>query len=158
MSPDHFPVTIYHNPSCGTSRNTLAMIEAAGYSPEVILYLETGWTHDGLKDLLARMGTVPSDVLRTKGAPAKALGLLGPDVSESDVLEAMLAHPILVNRPIVATPMGVVLARPSERVQGVLDRPIGTFTKEDSEIVHLASSPVRPRRPYSHKRPPAPSR
>jgi arsenate reductase (glutaredoxin) len=130
-----FPVTIYHNPACGTSRNTLAMIKQAGYAPLVIDYVKAGWTSEVLTHLLTRMGQGPRFILRDKGTPALALGLLEPEVTDATILSAMLAHPILVNRPIVETPLGVVLARPSEKVAEVLDRPIGPFTKEDGEII-----------------------
>jgi arsenate reductase (glutaredoxin) len=134
MSQD-FPVTIFHNPACGTSRNTLAMIEAAGYAPKVVRYLETGWTADQLKDLLASAGLKARDALRVKGTPAEELGLTKPDVSEDALIAAMVAHPILVERPIVATPKGVKLCRPSEAVLDLLDEKPGAFTKEDGEVV-----------------------
>lgn len=135
MKFQNFLVTIFHNPACGTSRNTLAMIRAAGYMPEVIEYLVTGWSREQLADLLARMSLSPSQALRIKGTSAAALGLLEPDIDEAAIFEAMLAEPGLVNRPIVSTPLGVILARPSETVQAVLDKPIGEFTKEDGEVV-----------------------
>lgn len=135
MSTTAFPVTIYHNPVCGTSRNALAMIQGAGYSPQVVLYLDVGFSRDELESLLKRMNAVPSDILRSKGTPAEDLGLLDPDIDEVAILDAMLMHPVLVNRPIVATPLGVVLARPSETVQSILDRPLGAFTKEDGQVV-----------------------
>ena len=134
MSAD-FPVTIYHNPDCGTSRNTLAMIDAAGYAPTVVEYLQAGWTAELLKDLLGRMGARPRDVLREKGTPAAELGLLDPAATEDQILAAMLTHPILVNRPIVVTPTGAKLCRPSEVVLELLDRKPASFTKEDGEIV-----------------------
>jgi arsenate reductase len=132
---DHFPVVIHHNPSCGTSRNVLAMIEAAGYTPTVNLYLETGWTIPQLKDLLAGMGATVRGLLRENGTPAKDLGLLDPDVSDEAILSEMVAHPILVNRPIVVTPKGVKLCRPSEAVLPLLERQPAQFTKEDGEAV-----------------------
>ena len=132
---DDFPVTIYHNPACGTSRNTLAMIEAAGYRPMVVEYLNTGWTRQDLERLFAAMNTKPRDVLRRKGAPAAELGLLEPDVSDDRILEAMVAHPILVERPIVVTPKGTKLSRPSELVLDLLERRPVSFTKEDGEVV-----------------------
>lgn len=132
-----FPVTIYHNPACGTSRNTLAMIKAAGYAPTVVEYLKTGWTQDQLKGLIAAMGGTARDILREKGTPAAELGLLAPEVSEADLLAAMVAHPILVNRPIVVTPLGTRLCRPSERVLDLLERKPDNFTKEDGEVVAL---------------------
>lgn len=133
---DDFPVTIYHNPGCGTSRNTLAMIEAAGYRPVVIEYVKTGWTRDLLQSLIASMGASAKDIMREKGTPAAELGLTGPGVTEDRILDAMVAHPILVNRPIVVTPKGVKLCRPSEAVFALLDRKPQSFTKEDGEVVY----------------------
>jgi arsenate reductase len=131
-----FPVTVFHNPACGTSRNVVAAVREAGLEPEVVEYLKAGWTRDQLTDLLTRMGGArPRDILRERGTPAAELGLLDPAVSDDALIEAMVAHPILVNRPIVATPLGVVLARPSERVFEVLDRRPATFTKEDGQVV-----------------------
>lgn len=130
-----FPITIFHNPACGTSRNALAMIEAAGYAPRVVEYLEAGWTRDQLQDLTAAMGVTPRHLLREKGTPAAVLGLLDPAVSDQQILDAMIEHPILVNRPIVVTPKGVKLARPSEVVLTLLDRQPPSFTKEDGEVV-----------------------
>lgn len=132
---DEFPITIFHNPACGTSRNTVAIVEAAGYAPTVVEYLKTGWTHPQLEDLLARMGARPRDILREKGTPAAELGLLDPAVSDEALLEAMIQHPILVNRPIVVTPKGVKLSRPSEAVLELLERQPASFTKEDGEVV-----------------------
>ncbi|MCR5877595.1 arsenate reductase (glutaredoxin) [Phenylobacterium sp. J367] len=137
---DEFPITVFHNPACGTSRNTVAMIEAAGYAPNVVEYLKAGWTRAQLEDLLARMGARPRDILREKGTPAAELGLLDPAVSDEALLEAMVQHPILVNRPIVGTPKGVKLSRPSEVVLELLERQPETFTKEDGEVVRPASS------------------
>lgn len=130
-----FPITIYHNPKCGTSRNALAMIEAAGYQPVVVDYQKEGWTRPQLERILADMGASPSDILRAKGTPAEELGLLGEDVSDDQILDAMVAHPILVNRPIVVTPKGTKLARPSEEVLNLLERQPDGFTKEDGEVV-----------------------
>lgn len=132
---DYFPIVIHHNPDCGTSRNALAMIEAAGYAPTVVEYLKTGWTRPQLQALLAVMGVGPRAVLRDKGTPAAELGLLRADVSDEDLLDAMVQHPILVNRPIVATPKGVALCRPSEAVNALLARVPETFAKEDREVV-----------------------
>jgi arsenate reductase len=134
MSTD-FPITIFHNPACGTSRNTLAMIRAAGYAPTIIEYLETGWTRPQLEALLAAMPARPRAILREKGTPAAALGLLDPAVGDDSILDAMVTHPILVDRPIVVTPKGMKLARPSETVLDLLDRRPGSFTKEDGEVV-----------------------
>ncbi len=130
-----FPVTIFHNPNCGTSRNVLAAVRGQGYSPEVVLYREVGWTEARLRGLLARLGAPARAILREK--EAQASGLLEPDVADDALIAAMVAHPILVNRPIVETPLGVVLARPSERVFEVLDRRPASFTKEDGEVVIL---------------------
>jgi len=132
-----FPVTIYHNPDCGTSRNALAMIEAAGYRPEVVEYLQAGWTRALLDRLLSEMEARPRDLLREKGTPAADLGLLDPATSDETLLDAMVDHPILVNRPIVVTPKGTKLCRPSEVVLTLLDRMPEQFTKEDGEIVRL---------------------
>jgi arsenate reductase len=132
-----FPITIFHNPDCGTSRNTLAMIRAAGYEPTVVEYLKAGWTRAQLDGLLAAMGDKPRDVLREKGTPAADLGLLDPTVTDDQMLDAMTQHPILVNRPIVVTPKGVKLCRPSEEVLQLLDRKPASFTKEDGEVVVL---------------------
>jgi arsenate reductase len=132
---DDFPVTIYHNPACGTSRNTLAMIEAAGYRPIVVEYLKTGWTRRELQALFAAMNAKPRDVLRRKGTPAEELGLLNPDVSDDCILDAMVAHPVLVERPIVVTPKGTKLSRPSELVFDLLERRPASFTKEDGQVV-----------------------
>lgn len=113
-------VTIYHNPNCGTSRNTLALIEAAGHQPKVVRYVDEGWTAEGLKSLLSRGGLTARDVLRVRGTPAEEVGLTAPDVSEDALIAAMVAHPILVERPIVATEKGVRLCRPAETVQEIL--------------------------------------
>jgi arsenate reductase len=122
MTPNDFPITIYHNPKCGTSRNALAMIEAAGYQPVVVEYLKTGWTRVLLDALLDDLGLTARELMREKGTPAADLGLTAPDATEEAILAAMLAHPILVNRPIVATPKGVKLCRPSEIVLTLLDK------------------------------------
>lgn len=130
-----FPITIYHNPDCGTSRNALAMIEAAGYSPAIVDYRQAGWTRPLLGELLSAMDVRPRDLLREKGTPAAELGLLDPAVSDDAILEAMIAHPILVNRPIIVTPKGTALCRPSERVLALLERVPDGFVKEDGEVV-----------------------
>ncbi len=132
---DDFPITIFHNPSCGTSRNTLAMIRAAGYEPKVVEYLKAGWTRPQLNQLIAAMGDGPRAILREKGTPAAELGLLEPSATDDAILDAMVAHPILVNWPIVATPKGTHLCRPSEVVLGLLDRQPASFTKEDGAVV-----------------------
>jgi arsenate reductase len=134
MSED-FPITIHHNPDCETSRNTLAIIRAASHEPTVVEYLKTGWTGSRLEELLAAMGCHPRDILREKGTPAAELGLLDPAASDEAILDAMIAHPILVNRPIVATPKGVKLCRPSQVVLTLLDKQPASFTKEDGQVV-----------------------
>jgi arsenate reductase len=132
-----FSITIYHNPDCGTSRNALAMIEAAGYAPTVVAYRNVGWTRPLLDQLFAAMGAKARDVLREKGTPAAELGLLDASASDETILDAMVVHPILVNRPIVVTPKGTKLCRPSEVVLELLDRIPHNFVKEDGEIVRL---------------------
>jgi arsenate reductase len=128
----HFPVVIHHNPDCGTSRNVLAIIEAAGYAAVVIDYLSEGWTRPQLLALFAASGLTVRQALRETKSPASELGLLDPAVSDDALIAAMLKHPVLVNRPIVATPKGVRLCRPSELVLDLLDRlPKGPFNKED---------------------------
>jgi arsenate reductase len=134
---DTFPVTIYHNPDCGTSRNTLAMIRAAGYEPLVIEYLKTGWTRDLIDALLRDLSMTARELMREKGTPAAELGLLDEGTTDAAIIDAMLAHPILVNRPIVTTPLGVKLCRPSEVVLALLDQKPESFTKEDGDVVKL---------------------
>ena len=137
-------IAIYHNPDCGTSRNTLAMIEAAGEAPVVIEYLQTGWTVAQLQGLFAAADLTPRDALRVSKSPAEALGLLTPDISDAALLEAMVAHPILVNRPIVCSPKGVKLCRPSEEVLPLLDKmPVPPIYKEDGELVEIDESLLR---------------
>jgi arsenate reductase len=133
-------VAIYHNPDCGTSRNVLAIIRAAGEEPEVIEYLKSPPSREVLVDLIRRMGIRPRDLLREKGTPYAELGLDDPGLTDDALVDAMLAHPILINRPIVVTDKGVRLCRPSERVLDLLDHPPDTFTKEDGEIVAPARS------------------
>ena len=132
---DAFPIVIHHNPDCGTSRNVLGMIKAAGYEPVVLEYLKDGWTIPQLQGLFAAMSVAPREALREKGTPAKELGLLEADATESMILREMVAHPILVNRPIVVTPKGVKLCRPSEVVLTLLEHQPTSFTKEDGEVV-----------------------
>jgi arsenate reductase len=132
-----FPVTVFHNPACGTSRNVLAMVEAAGYRPEVVEYLQAGWTADQLRDLFAEAGLTPRVALREKEALATVPALLDAATSDDAILEAMLAHPVLVNRPIVRTPRGAAMCRPSEKVFDLLDRRPDRFVKEDGEVVEL---------------------
>ncbi|MBR1127006.1 arsenate reductase (glutaredoxin) [Bradyrhizobium iriomotense] len=128
-------VTIYHNPDCGTSRNTLAMIRQSGVEPTVIEYLKTPPSRDTLKDLVAAMGISVRALLREKGTPYKELGLADPKWTDDDLLDFMMAHPILINRPIVVTAKGTRLCRPSEAVVDLLDNPVGRFVKEDGEVV-----------------------
>ena len=129
-------VVIHHNPECGTSRNVLAIIKAAGYEPTVIEYLKTGWTEPQLRGLFAAAGLTPRTALRITKSPAEALGLLDLEVSDGRLLASMLEHPILVNRPIVCTVKGVRLCRPSEKVFDLLDRlPPGPFHKEDGTLL-----------------------
>ena len=129
-------VTIYHNPDCGTSRNTLALVRNSGEEPEIIEYLKTPPTRDVLADLIRRMGIPIRDVLRQKGTPYAELGLGDPSLTDDQLLDAMMAHPILINRPIVVTPLGVKLCRPSEAVLDILPNPQqGPFLKEGGERV-----------------------
>jgi arsenate reductase (glutaredoxin) len=130
-----FPVTVFHNPACGTSRNVVAAVKEAGYEPTVVEYLKAGWTKGQLKDLLKTMGKTPRDILRDRGTPAEELGLTDPAASDEKILDAMVANPILVNRPIVVTPKGAALCRPSEEVFTLLENAPETFTKEDGEKV-----------------------
>ncbi|MEI7931753.1 MAG: arsenate reductase (glutaredoxin) [Alphaproteobacteria bacterium] len=113
-------VTIFHNPNCGTSRNTLALIREAGVEPEVVEYLKTGWTADQLKGLFKTMGVKPSAALRVNGTDAEAKGLTSPSATDAALIKAMAADPILVNRPIVVTPRGATLCRPVEKVVALL--------------------------------------
>ena len=113
-------VTIYHNPACGTSRNTLAAIRAAGIEPTVVEYLKDGWTKPQLKEILKKLGLTARDVLRIRGTPAEELKLTDPSTTDEEIIDAMVGHPILVERPIVITPKGAVLARPAEKVEAFL--------------------------------------
>jgi len=129
-------ITIYHNPACGTSRNTLALIRNSGTEPTVILYLETPPSRDELKKLITDMGISVRALLRKNTDPYEQLGLAEDRFSDEELLDAMLAHPILINRPVVVTPLGTKLCRPSEVVLGILPDPQkGAFTKEDGEAV-----------------------
>ena len=129
-------VTIYHNPACGTSRNTMALIRATGVEPAVIHYLETPPSHEELVSLIRRMGTGPRDLLREKGTPYAELNLGDLSLTDDQIIDAMMEHPILINRPIVVGPRGVKLCRPSEEVLSLLDRPLrADFVKEDGEVV-----------------------
>ncbi|WP_448953497.1 arsenate reductase (glutaredoxin) [Labrys neptuniae] len=126
---------IYHNPDCGTSRNTLALIRNAGVEPHVIEYLKTPPSRALLRQLINRMGLSVRALLREKGTPFAELGLGDASLSDDQLLDAMMAHPILINRPIVVSPKGVKLCRPSEEVLGLLPPQLGEFTKEDGERV-----------------------
>jgi arsenate reductase (glutaredoxin) len=129
-------ITIYHNPACGTSRNTLGLIRNSGEEPEVIEYLKTPPSREELTSLIQRMGISARDLLRRKGTPYVELGLDDPALSEDQLIDAMMAHPILINRPIVVTPLGVKLCRPSEAVLDLLPAPQrSAFTKEDGKPV-----------------------
>jgi len=129
-------ITIYHNPDCGTSRNTLAMIRQSGEEPVIVEYLKTPPTRERLVELIAAMGMSTRALLREKGTPYAALGLGDSKWSDDELLDFMIAHPILINRPIVQTPKGVRLCRPSENVLDLLPNPnIGRFVKEDGEVV-----------------------
>ncbi len=129
-------ITIYHNPACGTSRNVLALIRNSGVEPEIIEYLKTPPSRDELMSLTARMGVPVRDMLRRKGTPYDALGLDNPALTDDELIDAMLAHPILINRPIVVTPDAVKLCRPCEAVLDILPHPQhGAFAKEDGEAV-----------------------
>jgi len=129
-------IVIHHNPECGTSRNVLEIIRAFAEEPIVIEYLKTGWTREQLLALFAAADLSPRDALRTSKSPAKDLGLMDPDVSDEIILNAMLEHPVLVNRPIVCTKKGVALCRPSEVIFSLLDVASGsTFTKEDGDVI-----------------------
>ena len=129
-------VTIYHNPACGTSRNTLALIRNAGVEPTVIEYLKTPPSKEQLADLIRRAGLSVRDAIRQKGTPYSELGLDDPSLTDDQLLDAMVRDPILINRPFVVTPWGVALSRPSEKVLDILPLPqMGPFTKEDGELV-----------------------
>jgi arsenate reductase (glutaredoxin) len=128
-------VTIYHNPACGTSRNTLAMIRESGEEPEVIEYVKNPPSRARLVELIQAMGIAVRELLREKGTPYAELGLADPKWSDDELIDFMLKHPILINRPVVVTAKGVRLCRPSERVLDLLDRPVASFVKEDGEAV-----------------------
>jgi arsenate reductase (glutaredoxin) len=133
-------VTIYHNPACGTSRNTLAMIRQSGEEPEVIEYLKTPPSRARLIELLKAMAIPVRALLREKGTPYAELGLADPKWSDDQLIDFMLDHPILINRPIVVTPKGTKLCRPSEAVLDLLDHPVANFVKEDGKKVTRAKS------------------
>jgi len=129
-------IVIYHNPKCGTSRNTLAMIRQSGEEPEVVEYLKSPPSRERLAQLIRLMSIRPRDLLRRKGTPYEELGLDDPKWSDDQIIDFMIAHPILINRPIVVTSRGARLCRPSEAVLDILPNPnIGPFTKEDGEVI-----------------------
>jgi arsenate reductase (glutaredoxin) len=131
-------IVIHHNPDCGTSRNVVALVEACGYTPTIIEYLKLGWTRPQLLALFAAADLTPCSALRETKSPAQELGLLEPNVSDETILNHMLQHPVLVNRPLVCTPKGVRLCRPSETVLHLLDRlPTKPFLKEDGTILDV---------------------
>ncbi|EZP51247.1 MULTISPECIES: arsenate reductase (glutaredoxin) [Sphingomonas] len=133
-------IVIYHNPDCGTSRNTLGLIRNAGIEPHVIEYLKTPPSRALLVELIDRAGMTPRALLREKGTPYAELGLGDPALSDEALVDAMMAHPILINRPLVVSPLGVTLCRPSEAVLDLLPRDqLGAFAKEDGELVVDAS-------------------
>ena len=130
-------VTIYHNPACGTSRNTLAMIRQSGEEPHVIEYLKTPPAREELVKLIDAIGIRPRELLREKGTPYAELGLGDPSLTDDALIDAMMARPILINRPIVVTEKGAALCRPSEKVLSLLANPVSSYVKEDGEIVTL---------------------
>jgi arsenate reductase (glutaredoxin) len=131
-------ITIYHNRACGTSRNTLAMIRQSGVEPEIIEYLRDPPGRARLIELIKAMGISVRELLRIKDTPYAELGLADSKWSDDELIDFMLAHPILINRPIVVTPKGAKLCRPSEAVLDLLDHPVGSFVKEDGEVVARA--------------------
>lgn len=140
-SPEPVDVIIYHNPECGTSRNALAMIRNAGIEPHIIEYLKTPPSRAMLIQLMQRAGLAPRDLLRDKGTPFHELGLDDPKLSDEQLVDAMMEHPILINRPLVVSPLGVKLCRPSEAVLELLPRQqLSPFSKEDGEQVVAADS------------------
>lgn len=130
-------ITIYHNPACGTSRNTLAMIRQSGEEPQVIEYLKTPPAREELVKLIDAIGITPRELLREKGTPYGELGLGDPSLTDDALIDAMMAHPILINRPIVVTEKGADLCRPSEKVLSLLANPVSSYVKEDGEVVTL---------------------
>lgn len=134
-------IIIYHNPACGTSRNTLALIRAAGIEPQVIEYLKTPPDRDTVRSLARATGEPLRALIRENGTPYAELGLADPALSDDQLLDAIAAHPILLNRPIVVSPLGTRLCRPSEAVLALLPPMTGSFTKEDGEVVDLSHRP-----------------
>ena len=138
-TPEPVDIIIYHNPDCGTSRNALAMIRNAGIEPHVVEYLKTPPSRALLVQLIERAGMTPRALLRQKGTPFDALGLGNPGLGDDELVDAMIEHPLLINRPLVVSPLGVKLCRPSEAVLDLLPRPQqGAFAKEDGEQVIAA--------------------
>lgn len=127
---------IFHNPKCGTSRNTLAVMQASGENPDVIEYLKTPPSRDYLVELLAKMNLLPRELLRSKESISDELGLDNPALSDDVIIDAMIAYPILINRPIVVTDKGAALCRPAERVFELLDNSVNSFTKENGEVIN----------------------
>lgn len=127
--------TIFHNPKCSTSRNALALIQASGETPEVVEYLKTPLSREYLVELLDKMQMSPRELMRSKEAVFTELGLDNPEVSDDQLIDAMVANPILINRPIVVTAKGAVLCRPLERIFEVLANPVNEFTKENGEVI-----------------------
>lgn len=126
---------IFHNPKCGTSRNTLAIMQASGETPDVVEYLKTPPSREYLVGLLALMHITPRELIRSKENVYSEIGLDNPTLSDAQLIDAMIAHPILINRPIVVTNKGAALCRPSERVFELLENPVSSFTKENGEVV-----------------------
>ena len=147
-TPEPLDIIIYHNPDCGTSRNALAMIRNAGIEPHVVEYLKTPPSRALLVQLIERAGMTPRALLRQKGTPFDALGLGNPGLGDDELVDAMIEHPLLINRPLVVSPLGVKLCRPSEAVLDLLPRPQqGAFAKEDGEqVVAADGTRVQPAR------------
>ena len=147
-TPEPVDIIIYHNPDCGTSRNALAMIRNAGIEPHVVEYLKTPPSRALLVQLIERAGMTPRALLRQKGTPFDALGLGNPGLGDDELVDAMIEHPLLINRPLVVSPLGVKLCRPSEAVLDLLPRPQqGAFAKEDGEqVVAADGTRVQPAR------------
>ncbi|QFT31012.1 Arsenate reductase [Labrenzia sp. THAF82] len=133
-------ITIYHNPKCGTSRNTLEMIRKSGIEPQIIEYLKTPPSREELLELIAQMGIPVRDLIRQKGTPYDELGLSNDKWTDDQLVDFMMEHPILINRPIVVSDKGALLCRPSEKVMDLLPTEIGSFTKEDGEIVNSGTT------------------
>ncbi|MHC5230419.1 arsenate reductase (glutaredoxin) [Brucella sp. LJL56] len=134
-------IAIFHNPKCGTSRNTLAMIRASGEEPVIVEYVQNPPTRERLVGLLAAMNLTPRQLLREKGTPFAELGLSDPKWTDDELIDFMMTHPILINRPIVETPKGTRLCRPSELVLALLENPVASFTKEDGEQITFEEKP-----------------